>query len=313
MTTFASVTRRFPAALIVVALVVIFSLASPYFLTGGNIEAMLGANAVVLIAAVGMTFVFLAGGIDLSIATVISFSAVVSGMIMNVTDNVGLGVIAALAAGALVGIVNGLLVGIFALSPFITTMATGLVARGLAFVLSQGIAVKGTPFWLLDFGFVTFAGIPAVTIVALLVVILAGFALHATSWGRAVMLVGSNPSAARFAGLSVKGVNFSVYFVSALLAGLAGFVSIANLGNAIPGVGDTLLLLIIGAVVLGGTTMDGGSGSTSRTLIGVALLAVLVNGLNLMGIPFYDQLIVQGILIFFGTWLSSRLAKGRRI
>ncbi|MHA3980770.1 ABC transporter permease [Halovulum sp. GXIMD14794] len=303
--------RRFPAVPLVAALVTAFSLASPFFLTAGNIEAMLAANAVVLIAAVGMTFVFLAGGIDLSIATVISASAVVSGVVMAATDSVPLGVAAALGTGAGFGALNGLLVGGFGLSPFITTMGTQLIARGLAFILSQGVAVKGTPFWLLDFGFMAWGGVPAVTLVALAVVALAAWALSATGWGREVMLVGSNPAAARFTGIPVGRITFSVYFVSGVLGGLAGFISIANLGNAIPGVGDTLLLMIIGAVVLGGTTMTGGEGSIPRTLLGVALLAVLINGLNLMGIPFYDQLIVQGVLIFVGTWASQALTRRR--
>ncbi|MDB6179616.1 ABC transporter permease [Paracoccus sp. Z330] len=303
--------RTNPAVPLVAALVVVFSLLSPFFMTGGNIEAMMGANAVVLIAAVGMTFVFLAGGIDLSISTVISASAVISGLVMAGTDNIAVGIATALAVGAAFGAVNGLLIGMCGLTPFITTMGTQLVARGIAFVMSQGVAVKGTPYALMDFGFAAFLGIPATTIVGLAVVVLASLTLCGTSWGRELMLVGSNRNAARYTGINVRKMEFSVYLVSGLLGGLAGFISIANLGNAIPGVGDTLLLMIIGAVVLGGTSMNGGEGSISRTLIGVGLLAVLINGLNLLGIPFYDQLIVQGVLIFVGTWMAARLSRRR--
>lgn len=303
--------KTYPAIPIILMLAVAFSLFSPYFATGGNIEAMLGANAVVLIAAVGMTFVFLIGGIDLSIATVISASAVVSGLIMAQTDSVSLGILAAITVGAGFGAVNGILIGYFKLTPFITTMATQLIARGVAFVLSQGIAVKGTPYALLDFGFMGFLGIPAVTLVGLGIIVISVFALTFTTWGRHVMLVGSSANAARYSGINVKWTEFSVYLVSGILAGIAGFVSIANLGNAIPGVGDTLLLIIIGAVVLGGTGMEGGEGSVERTVLGVILLAVLTNGLNLVGIPFYDQLIIQGILIFVGTWLAMKFG-GKR-
>lgn len=303
--------KQYPAAPIVLALVVAFSLFSPYFLTAGNIEAMLAANSVVLIAAVGMTLVFLVGGIDLSISTVISASAVVAGLVMAATDNVLLGFLAALGVGAGFGLGNGVLIGVFGLTPFITTMATQLIARGLAFVLSQGIAVKGTPYWMLDFGFFTFMGIPGVTLVALFIVIVTAIAVGQTTWGRHVMLVGSNRNSARYSGVRVARVEVSVYLLSGLLGGVAGFISIANLGNAIPGVGDTLLLLIIGGVVLGGTTMDGGEGSITRTILGVGLLAVLINGLNLLGIPFYDQLIVQGVLIFVGTWLATKLSARR--
>ncbi|WP_424986980.1 ABC transporter permease [Microbulbifer sp. S227A] len=311
MSTPVSLLKTYPALAMIAVLGVGFSVLSPYFLTGGNIEAMLGANAVVLIAAIGMTIVFLAGGIDLSISTVISASAVLSGLAMAQTGSVAIGGLTALASGLVFGALNGVLIGYCRLTPFITTMATQLIARGIAFVLSQGIAVKGTPYWMLDFGFMLWLGIPAVTVIALIIVVLGALAMGQTDWGRQVMLVGSNHEAARFAGINVRLVDFSVYLVAGGLAGVAGFISIANLGNAIPGVGDTLLLIIIGAVVLGGTSMTGGSGSIERTLMGVAILAMMTNGLNLMGIPFYDQLIVQGVLIFLGTWLAMRIGTGR--
>lgn len=303
--------KTYPALVIVVAIAIGFSVLSPYFASLGNIEAMLGANAVVMIAAVGMTVVFLAGGIDLSISTVISASAVISGLAMAATGSVALGAGVALAVGLGFGALNGVLIGFFQLTPFITTMATQLIARGVAFVMSAGIAVKGTPFWMLDFGFVQWFGIPAVTVISLIIVGLAGVVMAQTTWGRHVMLVGSNVDAARFSGIHVPWVNFSVYLFSGALGGIAGFISIANLGNAIPGVGDTLLLIIIGAVVLGGTGMAGGEGSIERTVLGVAILAILTNGLNLIGIPFYDQLIIQGVLIFIGTWMATRFGNRR--
>ena len=113
----------------------------------------------------------------------------------------------------MIGAVNGILIGYFRLTPFITTMATQLIARGIAFVLSQGIAVKGTPFWMLDFGFMTWFGIPAVTVVALVSVLLAMVSMSQTTWGRHVMLVGSNRHAARYSGINVRFIDFSVYLV----------------------------------------------------------------------------------------------------
>lgn len=303
--------RSYPVAPVLVALFVAFSLFSPYFLTTGNLEAMLTANSVVLIASIGMTLVFLMGGIDLSISTVISASAVIAGLVMAATGSVWIGGASALIVGLAFGLLNGLLIGVLGLTPFITTMATQLIARGVAFVLSKGIAVQGTPYSMIDFGFLTLAGVPAVTWLGLVVVAICLLAMTQTDWGRHVMLIGSNRNAARFSGIPVRRTEVSVYAVSGLLGGLAGFISIANLGNAIPGVGDTLLLIIIGAVVLGGTTMEGGEGSITRTVLGVALLAVLISGLNLIGIPFYDQLIIQGLLIFFGTWVSMKLSKRR--
>lgn len=309
--TISNTAKSYPVAPILIVLIVAFSLFSPFFLTAGNIEAMLAANAVVLIAALGMTCVFLLGGIDLSISTVISVSAVTAGLAMAANGSILAGVVTAVAVGLGFGLFNGILIGIFGLTPFITTMATQLIARGIAFVLSKGIAVQGTPYAMIDFGFLSFLGVPAVTWVGLVIVIIGSIAMSQTNWGRHVMLIGSNRNSARYAGINIRVVEVSVYAISGLLAGIAGFISIANLGNAIPGVGDTLLLIIIGAVVLGGTTMDGGEGSIERTIIGVALLAVLTSGLNLMGIPFYDQLIIQGVLIFMGTWFAKKLSTRR--
>jgi ribose transport system permease protein len=301
--------KSYPSLPIIAALLILFSSLSPYFFTAGNAESILLANSVVLIAAVGMTLVFLTGGIDLAIATVLSATAVVGGVVMAATESVFLGTAAALSAGLLFGLLNGICVGFFGLNPFITTMGTALIARGIAFTLSEGIAVKGTPDALLDFGFELLWGIPYIMIVGLVVVVICALAMSKTTWGRQVMLFGSNRDAARYCGINTRLIETSVYVLSGLLAGIAGMVSIANLGNALPGVGDTLLLLIIGGVVLGGTHMNGGEGSIMRTVLGVAILAILTSGLNLMGIPFYDQLIVQGVLIFVGYTLAMKLSR----
>lgn len=307
----AKLLKQYPAIAIIVFLLVGFSTLSPFFLTSGNVESIMISNSVIILAAVGMTLVFLTGGIDLSISTVISASAVVAGTVMMETQSVTLGVITAVLVGLAFGLFNGFLIGYLKLNPFITTMGTQLVARGIAFLLSHGIAVSGTPFVLTDFSFMTILGLPAVSWIAMIITGIAIFILTMTTWGRQVYLLGSNRSAARYSGVHTERIEMSVYVVSGLLAGIAGMLSIINLGNAIPGVGDTLLLIIIGSVVLGGTSMFGGEGSIMRTILGVAILAILTSGLNLMGIPFYDQLIVQGALIFIGNGIAMKLSKVR--
>ncbi|WP_051326422.1 ABC transporter permease [Aliagarivorans taiwanensis] len=303
--------KQYPAAPIIVVLLVAFSTLSPYFLTAGNIESVLIANSVIMLGAIGMTMVFLTGGIDLSISTVISASAVIAGIVMAQTDSISLGIATALVTGLAFGALNGFLIGYCKLNPFITTMGTQLVARGIAFLLSQGIAVKGTPLGLMDFSFVVVLGLPAVSIITLVITALFIVLLGYTSWGREVLLLGSNRSAARYSGINTARTELSVYLLAGGLAGVAGLISIINLGNAIPGVGDTLLLIIIGGVVLGGTSMTGGEGSVLRTVLGVAILAILTSGLNLLGIPFYDQLIIQGVLIFVGNGLAQHLSRRR--
>lgn len=298
----------YPVIPIILTMMVFFSIAAPYFLTGGNMQTILAANAVILIAAVGQTVVLLTGGIDLSVSTVISASAVVSGVVMAATGSVLLGLLVALLVGLVFGFLNGFMIGYLGLTPFITTMGTQLIARGLAFVLSKGIAVKGTPPWMIEFGFGSFLGLPYITLVAAAVVAVTAVLVSQSTWGRHVMLFGSNKASARYVGIKSKRIEASVYLLSGFLAGIAGFISIASLGNALPGVGDTLLLIIIGGVVLGGTNMSGGEGSVSRTVLGVGLLAILTSGLNMIGLPFYDQLIIQGILIFLGNSLAVKFS-----
>lgn len=303
-----NISTTYPTIPIIIGLFVIFSIIAPYFLTAYNMQTIMAANAVVLVVAIGQTMVLLTGGIDLSVSTVISASAVVSGVVMASTGNVLLGIVVALAVGLVFGSLNGLMVGYFGLTPFIATMGTQLIARGIAFVLSQGIAVDGTPKPLSDFGFGSLLFLPNLTVVALIILVIAHFLLTQTTWGRHVILFGSNKESARYSGLKTKKLEMSVYMISGFLAGVAGIMSISEVGFAIPGYGDPKLLIIIGAVVLGGTSMSGGEGSISRTLLGVGILAILTSGLNMVGIPFYDQLIVQGILIFIGNWLSMHFS-----
>ena len=300
--------KRYTSVPIIAVLLVAFSILSPYFLTSGNMETIMAANSVIMIAALGQTMVLLTGGIDLSVSTVISVSAVVAGTVMADDGNVYLGVLAAVSVGLAFGLLNGLLIGYGRLTPFITTMGTQLIARGIAFNMSQGIAVPGTPEAVTEFGYGVLFGIPYVTLVGIGVLIVCSIAMTRTTWGREIILLGSNRESARFCGINTRLVETSVYVVSGALAGVAGFISIANLGNAIPGVGDTLLLIIIGGVVLGGTSMAGGEGSIARTVLGVGILAILTNGLNMIGIPFYDQLFILGVLIFVGNWLATKMS-----
>ena len=303
-----SLAKNHPTLPIIAALFVVFSIVSPFFMTTGNLQAMLSSNMVTMIGAIGETFVLLTGGIDLSISTVISCSAVISGTVMAQTGNIFLGVVVAIAVGLVFGLINGYLIGYSGMTPFITTMGTQLIARGIAFVVSQGIAVKNTPKALIYFGFNTTFGIPNICWISIVLLIFSSLLFSQTDWGRQVLLFGSNRNSAKYTGIDVKKIEMSVYVLSGIMGGIAGFISICNLGNAIPGVGDKLLLMIIGGVILGGTNMNGGEGSIIRTLIGVMLLAILTSGLNLMGIPFYDQLIIQGLLIFIGNSLATGIS-----
>lgn len=300
--------RSYPTIPIILAMIIGFSVTTNKFLSAGTIRTMMAVNSVVLIAAIGETFVLLTGGIDLSVATVISVSAVISATFMELTGaNIFVGIVTAVAVGLFFGTINGVLIGYGRMTPFITTMGTNLVARGIAFMMSsEGRGVKASKE-LIRFGFDRFLGIPLITWVGLILVIIFSILLKQTFWGRRVLLTGSNRTAAKYSGINTAKSEASVYILSGLLAGIAGFISIINLGAGIPGVGDKLLLIIIAAVVLGGTSMTGGEGSVMRTLIGIVLLAILTQGLDRLHVEFYDQFIILGILIFIGNSLTIRI------
>jgi ribose/xylose/arabinose/galactoside ABC-type transport system permease subunit len=296
---------------ILVPLWIAFASLSPAFATAQNARAILAVSAVVTAAATGETLVLLTGGIDLSVATVVSCSAVVAA---NFTGGEGSPWAAALIAvlvGLAFGLVNGFAVGWLELTPFVLTLGTQLVARGIAFTISQGIAMKAPPA-LGDFGRADVLGVPAIALIAIAVLVLFGFLVSNTTWGRYVYLLGSNEEAARYVGVRRRLIKASVYVITGLLGGLAGALSLANLAVALPGVGDTILLTIVGGVIVGGTSLFGGEGSMWRTALGVLLLTTLTNGLNLLGFPFYDQLVAQGLVILMGTGLIVRLGRGNR-
>ncbi len=325
---------RYPALYLILVLALVFTTLSPYFMTTGNMQTLMTGNTVVLIAAIGETLVLLTGGIDLSVSTVISASAVLAGTTMSSTTSmligtasstfvtaageatsatyalsITVGVLTAILVGLVFGFINGMLIGKFKMSPFITTMGTQLVARGIAFVVSKGIAVKGTPPVLIRFGFDTFLGLPYIFLIGLALLLITAVIVLKSTWGRNLILLGANRKSAEYNGINVDMTEMSAYLFSGLFAGIAGFISIANIGNGIPGVGDTLLLIIIGGVVLGGTSMSGGEGSVFRTLIGITLLAVLTNGLNNLRVQYYDLLIIQGVLIFIGNAIATKMSQ----
>lgn len=293
---------------ITVLIWVVLSLASPNFLTWANITTILAATAVVLVAATGETLVLLTGGIDISVATVAACSAALAAQVMGTEGSIIVGLIVALLVGAAFGVANGVAAAVIGLTPFVFTLGTMLVARGIAFSVSQGIAMR-VPRGMRDLGKADILGIPAIAVIAITVMIIFALLLAYTSWGRYIYLIGSNETAARYVGIKRRLIKASIYVITGVLGGLAGYLSIANLGVAIPGVGDTILLTIIGGVIVGGTSLFGGEGSIWRTALGVLLLASLTNGLNLLGFEFYDQLVVQGIVILVGAALAVRLSQ----
>lgn len=294
---------------ILIPLWLVFTFLAPSFATARNARSLLAATAVVFVAAIGETFVLLVAGIDLSVATVVACSAVVAANAMGPDGSWAMGVLIAVGIGLAFGLVNAFSVAWLGLTPFVFTLGTNLVARGIAFTVSEGIAIR-VPKAIRLFGSRSWLRLPTTAVIAMGLLVLFQVILDTTSWGRYLYLLGANRSAAKYVGIRHRLVEGSAYALTGLLGGVAGFLSLANLGAAIPGVGDTILLTIIGGVILGGTSLFGGEGSVSRTAVGVLLLATLKNGLNLLGFDFYDQLVAQGVVIIIGTamtvWLGEK-------
>lgn len=292
-----------------VGMFVIYSILSPHFLTAQNMTNVLVQSAPLLILATGQTFALLMGGLDLSQGSIISVvSVVTAGVMMDYGLEVG--AIAGLGAGVLIGLVNGLLIGRAGIQPFIVTLGMLYIAAGAAMVYSEGSSIFGLPepdvdrfFW---FGGGFIGPIPVPVIIAAVVIIIAHLILTRTRMGRHVYAVGSNEQVAVMSGINTARVKVFIFLMSGSLAAIGGFMLSGRVisGQPLLGAGE-ILLQSIGAVIIGGTSIFGGQGGVLRTMLGVFVIAFMVNGLNLLAISTFFQQIIVGTIIILSVWLNS--------
>jgi ribose transport system permease protein len=255
---------------------------------------------VIGIMAVGMTFVILIGGIDLSVGSVLALSMMVMGWTANIAGlPLSLAIAVALIASAFSGLIVGLLVTVFRVPAFIATLAMMSAARGVANMITDGQQIVGFPDWFMMLAINRHFGVLTATVFLMLfVVLIAWLFLHYRAEGRMLYAVGGNPEVARLAGINVPLVTIAVYVISAVLAGLAGIVLAARLDSVQPSSGFGYELDTIAAVVIGGTSLSGGAGGIGGTLIGVLIIGVLRNGLNLLNVsPFLQQVIIGVVIV----------------
>jgi ribose/xylose/arabinose/galactoside ABC-type transport system permease subunit len=223
------------------------------------------------------------------------------------------GLLVAIGIGVLIGFINGISVGVFRMTPFIVTLATQLLARGVAMVVSGGYSIPGTPSELTRMSYATGIQlgeglvIPWVIVILVGIILIFGLLLGKTTWGRSIALVGSNSQSAKYVGINVPFVLSSVYVIAGLLAGMAGFITMMCLGTADPKVGDPMLITIIGSVILGGVDMNGGEGSMTKAALGMFLFATLINGMTFLNLTLALQQIVQGAILVVGMTLLARI------
>ncbi len=288
---------------IVAAFVILFialAVASPVFLTPGNLFNLLDQTVTVGILACGVTFVIIAGGFDLSIGAIFAVCAIVAGQVTNAAGT-GAGLIAALVTGSALGLVNGLLTSVGRLNPFVATIATTMIFRGIALGLSGGyLIVIDDP----SFGGIAqprILGIKVSVFIFAGVVILSMFLLTRTVFGRHVFAAGGNAAAARLAGVRVHRTRTTTYVFVGALAALAGVISASRTLTVNADTGAGIEFLAIAAVLVGGTSVMGGAGSIWRTVLGVLLLQLVSNGFNLMGVEPTYQRIFTGLIILLAV------------
>ncbi len=302
-------------ALVMISLFLTFT--TDTFLTTSNLTNIIVQTSVVGIAAVGGTFVIITSGIDLSVGSNVALSSMVGAYAMThglVPGGIG-GVVTALLVGVLVGAFNGASATVLRLTPFIATLAALAMARGLTQQISQGQTIFGFPRSFTFLGNGSIAGLQAPVVVTVVVFFVGHLLLTRTAFGHQVYALGGNREAARLAGIPVRRVEFAVYVLAGLCAGLAAVVLTGRLNSALASGATGLELQVIAAVVIGGTSLFGGRGSLIGTFLGVVLIGVIVNGLTLLNVnPFWQQF-VQGAVIFIAVLLDAlntrRLQKSR--
>ncbi len=303
--------RRLMAFAALIALFVLFSLASPNFFQFDNIVGILLATAVNGVLALGVTFVIITSGIDLSVGTVMTFSAVMTGKFITGWGwPVPIGIVGGILAGGLCGLVSGTVIAKMKIPPFITTLGMFYVTKGLSLVISQLMPIyfNDTPiFRQLAMGSVLGTVIPGLEIPnAVLVLfgaaIVANLILTKTVLGRYTFAIGSNEEATRLSGVNVASWKMAVYALCGLFSGLGGVMMAARLNSAQPALGSGYELDAIAAVVIGGTSLSGGEGTILGTIIGAFIMSVLVNGLRILSVPQEWQMVVTGAIVILAVY-----------
>ncbi len=292
--------------LIMIVAVLLLSTRTDRFLTVDNILNQGRLLTEVGLVALPMTFIIITGGIDLSVGAIFGLAAIVLGYTWQ---NLGLplevAILVALAAGTLAGFINGLFIVRVKVPPLIMTLATLALFRGLAEGISQARSVRGYPEWFYQLGQGDFLGVPTQLWLLIIFTLITGIILARTSFGRSLYAMGNNEVAARFSGIPVDRYKLAIYTFSGFMAALAGYIFVSRVSTTRSDMGSGLELDVIAAVVLGGTSIFGGTGSIAGTIIGVFLIQLLKNGLSLTGVTGDSTIVVIGVVLILSILINS--------
>lgn len=298
-----------------IILFIVFSIASPNFFQFNNIIGILLATAVNGVLALGVTFVIITGGIDLSVGTMMTFSAVMTGVFLtNLGWPLPLGVLGGILSGGLCGFINGLVISKMKVPPFVATLGMMMATRGLSLVISgtKPIYFDDTPFAGIIFrdiamgsvlgGVIPGLTVPNAVLILFIAAIIASLILTKTILGRYNFAIGSNEEAARLSGVNVDAWKTAIYALCGLFSGLAGVLIASRLNSAQPALGAGYELDAIAAVVIGGTSLSGGEGTILGTIIGAFIISVLTNGLRILSVPQEWQMVVTGAILVLAVY-----------
>jgi ribose/xylose/arabinose/galactoside ABC-type transport system permease subunit len=302
--------RRYGIGMVMVIMAVILAVVSPTFRTSGNVISILLQVSLNGILALGMVFVITGGGIDLSIGSLLALTSVIIGAMLNTTGSIILACVVSVAATTVFGLLNGILIAKFKMFPFVVTLATQLVIRGTAYIISGGYSqsLANADFKQIGAGKL-FGVIPFPVIILTVVAILAYIILHWTKFGRYVYAVGGNKNAAIASGVNVFWTTAGTYIISGFCCGIAGIIMTSRISAAQPNIGVGYETDAIAACVIGGTSFAGGVSTIPGTVMGIVIIGLIYNGMNLVGINSYWQTITKGLLIIGAVMLDMVMNK----
>lgn len=291
--------------LVAVLMAVILSFLSPFFMTVGNMTNLSKQVSIVAILAAGQAVVIISGGIDLSVGSVLALSAVVIGSLVQLDVNPTLAMLAGLLTGTFAGWINGMVITRAKIPPFIATLGMLGIARGMALVITGGVSHPVLSPLFLYIGNSKFLGLPIPLYFVIVTFLVVGIMMHKTVFGRHVYAIGGNEKVARLEGIPVDRQKVKIYALSGLLAAVAAVVMTGRLAATPPSVAQAIELQAIAAVIIGGVSFVGGRGIVLTALIGALIMAMITNGLNILGISSFYQQVLIGIVIIVAVWLDN--------
>lgn len=295
-----------------VAFSIIFHLLSDAFLTPTNLLVVARQSSIIALVAIAQLIVLIAGGIDLSVGSVVGLSGIISAGVLSSTGNLALGLIAGVGVGTLVGVTNGVIITQLRIMDIIATLAMLFIAHGLIYAYSGGHPIyEGIPKEFLFFGQGKIGPLSMPIVFTIVFAVGVSVFLNSTRYGRNLYAVGGNPEVAFRAGINTKLYKLGAYVFSGFLCGFTGVVLTSRLGSGQPATGESLMLDSVAAVILGGASLSGGLGTITGTIIGVLVIGIMSNGLTLIGATYYTQEILKGVMLILAVLLNALRSRKR--